>query len=345
MGLRAGFWRLADGLTEDECDLLSEQQILEIKAFGHYYSGRHLSGARLLHEAGRKAIHANKPSERLGQYLYLCNTEVEYLNRGAYTLRALLAASRVSFVVLWRTLVYRDRMTQEAKDEYKNLLGSLATIWPLFPILLSSNMLGTWPSTSIRPVLRGLLRLEEGADLDKFITIRATMSTPDSPEFREAQEQYRWLGQQARQINLYRISALRQLHLLYALSFHKNEATMKKLRDIYRMADLSAYWAQNIGDPCRTAKSELVCLEVLKAIAASKLDTNFIESLPDEAHIRSSNGSKAISSKNIWAEFSNGEVSSWCLLPARTLYKLVERGAQMWHRRICLLALSFLETS
>ncbi len=58
-------------------------------------------------------------------------------------------------------------------------------------------MLGTWPSTTIRPVLQGLLRLEEGADLDKFITIRATMSTPDSPEFREAQEQYRWLGQQA----------------------------------------------------------------------------------------------------------------------------------------------------
>ncbi len=145
MGLRAGFWRLADGLTEGECDLLSEQQILEIKAFGYYYSGRHLSGARLLHEAGRKAIRANKPAEQIGQYLYLCNTEVEYLNRGAYTLWAILAALRVSFVVLWRTLVYRDRMTQEAWDEYKNLLGSLATIWPLFPMLLSSNMLGTWP--------------------------------------------------------------------------------------------------------------------------------------------------------------------------------------------------------
>ncbi len=345
MGLRAGFWQLAEDLTDEEQALLSEQQILEIKAFGHYYSGRHLSGARLLHEAGRKAIHNERPTERLERYIYFCNTEVEYLNRGAFTLRSLIATLRVSFTLLWRIIIHRDKMTSGAWDEFKNLLGSLVTIWPLLPILISSDMLGTWPSKIIRPILRWILRPVEGADLDKFITILATMSTPDSSAFREVQEQYRWLGQQARRINLYRLSALRQLHSFYARPFPENKANLEKLKEIYAMADLATYWAQNIGDPCRTAKSKFVCLEVLKAIVAYKPETSFIDSLPNEARIRSSDGSIAITSTDVWVELSTGEVSPWCWFPVRIFYKLVEHGSRMFHRKLRLLVLSFLETS
>jgi hypothetical protein len=345
MGLRAGFWQLAESLTDEEQTLLSEQQILEIKAFGHYYAGRHLSGAWLLREAGRKAIHNERPAERLERYIYFCNTEVEYLNRGAFTLRAFIATLRVSSTILWRTTVHHDQMTSGAWDEFKNLLGSLVTMWPLLPILLSSDMLGAWPSKIIRPILRWILRPVEGADLDKFITILATMSTPDSPAFREVQEQYRWLGQQARRINLYRLSALRQLHSFYVRPYRENKMNLERLKEIYTMVDLATYWAQNIGDPCRTAKSKLICLEVLKAMIVYDPDTSFIDSLPNEARIRSSHGSLIISPADAWAELSTGEVSSWCLIPARIFYKLVERGTHMFHKRVRLLALSFLETS
>jgi hypothetical protein len=171
------------------------------------------------------------------------------------------------------------------------------------------------------------------------------MSTPDSQEFREAQEQYRWLGQQARQINLYRTSALRQLHMLYALPYNKSKTNLEKLKEIYKLADQSASWAQNIGDPCRTAKSKLVCLEVLKAIANYNPSSTFMSSLPNETHILSSDGSPLISTEDAWTELSKGEVSPWCSLPTHRLYKLIAHGTRLRHRRLRLLALSFLETS
>nr|HET6903840.1 hypothetical protein [Ktedonobacteraceae bacterium] len=345
MGLRAGFWQLAERLTEEEQALLSEQQVLEIKAFGLYYSGQHLSGAILLREAGGKAIQNEKPAKKLERYLYFCNTEVEYLNRGAFTLKAFRATLRVSLTILWRTIIHHNKMTPEAWDEFKNLLGSLATMWPLLPLLISSDMLGAWPSKIIRPILRWILRPVEGADLDKFITILATMSTPDSPAFREVQEQYRWLGQQARRINLYRLSALRQLQAFYIRPDRESKTNLERLKEIYAMVDLAIHWAQDIGDPCRTAKSKLVCLEVLKAIAVYNPEISFIDSLPNEARIRSSDGSIVITSTDAWDELLTGEVSAWCWRPVRTLYKFMERGHRTLHRRIRLFILSFLETS
>jgi hypothetical protein len=345
MGLRAGFWQLAENVTEEELSLLSEQQILEIKAFGLYYSGRHLSGARLLREAGRKAIQHEKPINRLERYLYFCNTEVEYLNRGAFSVKALGSTLRIFLTVLWRITIRHDKLTSEAWDEFKNLLGSLATMWPFLPLLVSSDMLGAWPGNLIRPILRWILRPVEGADLDKFITILATMSTPESPTFREVQEQYRWLGQQARRINLYRLSALRQLQAFYARPPQKVQDCLKKLKEIYVMADLATHWAQNIGDPCRAAKSKLVCLEVLNAIHTYHPEPGFLENMPNEAGIRSPDGAAVMTPADAWAELLTGEVSRWCWWPARVLYTWIEVGRRTFHKRMRLFVLSFLETS
>lgn len=156
--LRAGYARLADDISPEEAALLTPEQLLEFKAFGCYYSGRHAAGARLQRQAARIVR-----KQDLGRYLYFRNNEVEFLNRGAYTLKALWSAAE-TFMALPPEAFRRGRWTSTASAELRNLLTSLCLAWPLLSVFRNSilwRILGP-------PVISVLARVVRGVDLDKY---------------------------------------------------------------------------------------------------------------------------------------------------------------------------------
>lgn len=317
-GLRAGHARLAEGLSTQELQLLLPMHRLEIESFGYYYRGRHLQGAKLQRRAAREARASAE------EYLYYRNTEAEYLNRGAYSFRAILAVFSASCVywVKWRR--------KQRALEYNNLRWSLVFAWPLFPIWLNFGFI----QRSTRVFLDYISRSVQQADLDKYLTIRALMAEPDSPDFARAEAQYQWLGQPARLVNLYRVMALRCLKRAIR---NRDE---RLLRQSYVRALKAIRFARRVEDPCRLGKCWLTLMEVVEAHQTWRGAPTSEPSPFDRWCIfRRRQAQRSL------ALLRQGEIAGICYWPAALLYRWGLRGRGAWHGRLRLIALVWLETS
>ncbi|MDQ6905378.1 MAG: SIR2 family protein [Chloroflexota bacterium] len=346
--IRAGYGNLARDIPAPERNLLTMAQQLDMAAFGHYYSGRHATGADLERHAAVASI-SSDPTD-LYRYVYHRNNEAEFYNRGAFPWRSAVTIAQT----IRYALRHRDQPSPDSpqllRHEVRNLLTSAPLIWPLPAIFILTKPL----QVLFRPILRLFGRLVRGGDVDKFSLLALGASRPGSPTFAGGEARFIWFGQRARLINIYRIGALRSIAVL------GRQPDALDLMESYRRAYLSAVWAALIEDPCRRGKSWLTCIEVRRAlelfaagrVAAFEDDTlirhpDFLgeserRALFDGFRLRED---PAVAASHAWAMIEKGEIGRVYYWTTSSLYRYGGRAAGPWGRAVRLFALSLLETS
>lgn len=323
--LRAGYAQLGGSISPEEAALLSKDQLLEMQAFGCFYSGRHATGARFQRQAAQVVR-----KQDLGRYIYFRNNEVEFLNRGAYTAKALVAAV-TTFIILLPQVFRRRRWSPAASVELRNLFSSLFLVWPLLSIFRHSLL---WRRLG-PPVVSALARIVRGADLDKYQNFLS--ASPDSVRLAEAEAHYRWLGQGARLINWYRFNALQKLRQGY------RSRSSDMLLEAHRLAELALLEAGRIDDPCRLAKCQLVLAETIRQLEACSDDPRPQTDGSGGEVMAGQTTSGLVDAA--WHHIAEAEVWKPYYVLAHSVYKVASRTGGRWPGRLRILALALLETS
>lgn len=243
MGIRAGCPELARNLPKSEADLLNSRLRLELDSFGDFYSGKYSTGAQ---KQARAASLAKSAGDMLG-YTYHRNNEAEFYNRAGMSARSLAALLRA---VIAAGPDHRRGAAEGA--EFRNLVSTFLLTWPIPSVYLALRPV----HRIVLPLFRATAKFNRRGDLDKFLLMNLVTADPRSPEYARAEERYRWLGQNARLINLNRISALRQLFLAGS---HQDAVDLARA---WGRAYRATQWAALVGDPGRLGKSWLVWKEV-----------------------------------------------------------------------------------
>ena len=292
-----------------------------MKAFGFYYSGRHKTGARLQRLASRAVV-----DKDIGQYIYFRNNEVEFLNRGAYTPKALWSVAD-TLMSLLRRAPSDPQWSAAASAELRNLLASVFLAWPSLAIYRYGSLWKMFGATAVSL----LSHLVDGADLDKYGSFLS--ASPGDARLAEAEAHYQWLGQGGRLINWYRFGALQKLRQGY------RGGTCSPLHEAHRLAELSLLEAERIDDPCRLAKCQLVWAEINQELRAQCTDIS---------HWGDKNPADRADRELVhaaWQQLAGAEVWRPYLKLAYGVYQMADHTSGRRSARLRILALALLETS
>lgn len=240
-GLRAGHGSLAGTLPKTVFEAMDPRWQWELRSFGDYYAARHRTGAN----GQARAAQAARSAHDLPSELYHTNNQIEFLNRGGFAIDAwvVLGCAAVRHAARRRTI----RESPSAHAEWNSLWASWRFVWPFCQVGLYCKVrLGISLRARVTPTDDGMEDLDKSLALD---AMRDGLGNMDRLE-----ERFRWLGQPARLINVYRVAALASLRWPLVALDSGIAIRRQKVQESVR-------WAKKVGDPCRLSRSRLVRLE------------------------------------------------------------------------------------